>query len=161
MPPSPLEACELMLELTANWTPNTSAVIGSSLGGFYADWISRRRKFKSILINPATHPARDLSRHIGTQTQWQNPDESFYFKAQYLDELLSLYPGASEQVHLDPQNLDPQRSVLMACTGDEVLDWQEMVQAHSRAVQYIIEGSDHAVSDFEQHVQVLIDFLEM
>ena len=156
LPPSPLEASELMLDLTANWPANTSAVIGSSLGGFYAAWLARRSRFKSILINPATDPARDLTRYIGTQTQWQNPGESFHFKEQYLQELLNLYPDPSLPV-LDR----PQSSLLMASTGDEVLSWHEMVEVHRNAVHYIIQGSDHAMSDFEQHVQVVIDFLEL
>jgi hypothetical protein len=151
--PSPLAAAELMLELTHEWNASCSAVIGSSLGGFYADWLSRQRGFKCVLINPACDPARDLSRYIGTQTTWHNPAESFYFREAYLAELKSLYPTdtASTLEH----------KLLMASTGDEVLDWQEMVRTHSSAKHYIIEGSDHGVSDFDAHVGVLIDFLDL
>ena len=153
LPPSPREATELMLGLTREWDDSGCAVIGSSLGGFYADWLSRQRGFKCVLINPACDPARDLSRYIGAQTTWHNPAESFYFKEEYLAELLSLYPT-------DTAGRRGQK-LLMASKGDEVLDWREMVAPHARAKHYIIEGSDHGMSDFDAHVGVLIDFLEL
>ncbi len=154
LPPSPQEAADLILTLTQGWSSDSSAVIGSSLGGFYADWLARTKGFKSVLINPATDPARDLEHYIGQQTSWQIPNESFYFKEQYLTELTSLYPLKTSE----PLNA---RQLLMACTGDEVLNWQEMVSAHPEAVHHIVSGSDHAMSDFDQHVGVLLDFLEL
>ncbi len=154
LPPSPKDAAELILELTPQWDPKSSAVIGSSLGGFYANWLANQRGFRSILINPATDPARDLRRYIGHQKNWQNPNDSFYFKEQYLAELMSLYPVAS---HISTAS--KAQKLLMACKGDEVLDWREMVETHQGATQYIIEGSNHAMSDFDQHLGVLLKFL--
>jgi predicted esterase YcpF (UPF0227 family) len=92
-----------------------------------------------------------LKHYIGQQTTWQNPSESFYFKEEYLDELQKLYPRAQSKAGLP--------KLLMACTGDEVLDWREMVATHPNATQHIVEGSDHAMSDFHQHVSILLDFL--
>ena len=147
-----------MLELTRDWDDSCSAVIGSSLGGFYADWLTRQRGFKCVLINPATDPARDLSRYIGTQTTWHTPSESFYFREAYLAELLSLYPTDTADTATPASN-----KLLMASKGDEVLNWREMVAAHSHpnATHYVIEGSDHGMSDFDAHVGVLTDFLEL
>lgn len=151
LPPSPTGAARLMLELTKGWDIESSAVVGSSLGGFYADWLANEGGFKCALINPATDPAGDLKHYIGQQTTWQNPSESFYFKEEYLDELQKLYPRAQSKAGLP--------KLLMACTGDEVLDWREMVATHPNATQHIVEGSDHAMSDFHQHVSILLDFL--
>ena len=43
----------------------------------------------------------------------------------------------------------PERYFLVAATGDEVLDWREMV-AHYPAHGSVINGSDHGISDFER-----------
>ncbi len=53
------------------------AVVGSSLGGFYATAVAERTGCKAVLLNPAVEPARDLARYIGEQTAWHDPDEHF------------------------------------------------------------------------------------
>ncbi len=170
LPPSPKSAGELILNLTQDWPVHSSAVVGSSLGGFYANWIAKEKGIKSVLINPACHPARDLKNHIGEQTVWQSAQESFYFRPEYIDELLSMsdrqkdLSAAPKQAkgerplkHHSLNQLSPQ--LLMACTGDEVLDWQEMVSFFSGADHYIVQGSDHAMSDFHNHASYALDFL--
>jgi predicted esterase YcpF (UPF0227 family) len=53
----------------------------------------------------------------------------------------------------------PQRYWRLFAQGDEVLSWQEMV-AHYPGVQgLLLPGSDHAVSDFEDHLPSLIQHL--
>jgi predicted esterase YcpF (UPF0227 family) len=160
LPASPKEATHLIRTLVQDWPMHTSAVIGSSLGGFYAAWTARLMNFKSILINPATDPASDLQKHIGLTSHWHNPDESFEFKQEYVNEFMTLYPPNNSRLastHADTAHLPSQ--LLMACTGDEVLDYKKMLASHPKALHYVIEGSDHAVSDFEKHVPVLLDFL--
>jgi predicted esterase YcpF (UPF0227 family) len=178
LPPSPKQAAELILDLTQGWNSTSSAVIGSSLGGFYANWLARSKHFKSVLINPACQPARDLARYIGEHTTWQNPQESFFFRAEFIGELLELYPAPhlstvdlnqQNHAHEDQKNKElknqaPSHSkgtaqLLMACTGDEVLNYTEMITTYSSATVYTVQGSDHAMSDFEDHVQVVLDFL--
>jgi len=43
------------------------AVVGSSLGGFYATWLSTLMQYRTVFLNPALYPARDLVSYIGTQ----------------------------------------------------------------------------------------------
>lgn len=152
LPESPRAASLLIKELTKDWSASTGAVMGSSLGGFYADWLSAERGFKCVLINPATDPARDLALRVGMQTVWQEPEKSIQFKMQYLDELKALYP-------LESTRPDVRSKLLMYAPGDEVLSWQEMVLAHPNAQHYKVLDSDHAMTGFELHVGAVIDFL--
>ena len=46
----------------------------------------------------------------------------------------------------------PERYFLLAATGDEVLDWRQMRDHYPGARQHIIEGSDHAISEFADYV---------
>ena len=45
--------------------------------------------------------------------------------------------------------------------GDEVLDWREMVARYPQAQLRLLEGGDHALSDFDTHLDAIVDFLEL
>ena len=152
LPPSPKAAAELILAGTRDWPAATSAVMGSSLGGFYATWLASQLDVRAVLINPAVFPARDLAKHIGEQTTWQAPEERFYFAPEYVTELTALEVGALE---------NPQRVLAFIAKGDEVLDWREMSGRYPNSQQVVLEGGDHALSDFEQHVPQVLRFLQL
>ena len=152
LPPSPRAAAELILAGTRDWPAATSAVMGSSLGGFYATWLAAQLHFRAVLINPAVFPARDLAKHIGEQTTWQAPEERFYFAPEFVTELTALEVGALE---------NPQRVLAFIAKGDEVLDWREMCGRYANSKQVVLEGGDHALSDFEQHVPQILQFLQL
>jgi predicted esterase YcpF (UPF0227 family) len=152
LPPSPREAIDLLMRGIANW-PHDGAmgVIGSSLGGFYAAHVAARTRCRAVLLNPAVDPARDLARHIGTQTAWHDPSESFHFSPAFVDELRALEPGAI---------VPPERLLAIVAKGDEVLDWREMAQRHAASRVTLLEGGDHALSDFEtRHLDDVLAFL--
>ncbi len=153
LPPSPREAMALIESLTADWPAVSSAVIGSSLGGFYALAHAQRRGWRTVLINPAVFPARDLARYIGEQGSWHDPTERFWFRPEFIDELRALEP---------PTPLPhPERLLSVIAQGDEVLDWREMLARCGTppAQVRLVEGSDHALSDFDTHWPAMIGFL--
>lgn len=150
LPPSPREAMALLESGIADWPRDRMAVIGSSLGGFYATWIAHRSSCPSVLVNPAVHPERDLARHLGEQTTWQDPSARFFFKPEYLDELRAL--GLHGQPPAGPE-------LLLVAQGDEVLDWREMVGRYPQAEQTVLAGGDHAFSAFPDHLGQIAAFL--
>jgi predicted esterase YcpF (UPF0227 family) len=150
LPPSPAQAACLIDEGTRGWPAATMAVIGSSLGGFYATWLAQRRGCRAVLLNPAVDPARDLARHIGEQSSWHDPAERFFFEPHFVDELRALEVGPLSS---------PERLMAVIATGDEVLDWQEMRARYASARVQIVEGSDHALSDFDAHLPAILGFL--
>ena len=98
LPPSPREAMDLVMAGIRDWPREAMAVVGSSLGGFYATHVAAATGCRAVLLNPAVHPARDLARYIGDQTQWHAPEEHFYFKAEYIDELKALETTALSEL---------------------------------------------------------------
>ena len=152
LPPSPKAAMALIDAGVADWPAGAMAVIGSSLGGFYATAVAQRRGCKAVLLNPAVDPARDLVSHIGEQTSWQNPDDHFFFEARFVDELRALQAG--------PLTI-PTNYLAVIAKGDEVLNWREMAARYAGAQQLLLEGGDHALSDFDAHLPVLLDFLDL
>jgi len=125
-------------------------VIGSSLGGFYATCVAQHTGCRAVVLNPAVHPARDLARHIGEQTAWHDPSASFFFEPGFVDELRALEPGPL---------LHPERLLAVVAKGDELLDWREMAGRYPGSRIELLEGSDHALSGFEAHMDTVLGFL--
>ncbi len=152
LPPSPKAAAALIFEGTAQWPSQHMAVMGSSLGGFYATWLAAQRGCKAVLLNPAIDPARDLAKYIGEQTAWHDPAERFFFAPEFVDELRALEVG--------PLPL-PQLAWALIAKGDEVLDWREMTARYPGSPQVVMEGGDHAISNFEQYLPQALAFLDL
>jgi predicted esterase YcpF (UPF0227 family) len=49
---------------------NIEVIIGTSLGGLYASWISKRLGLPCVLINPCVDPAGTIHRLIGEHTNY-------------------------------------------------------------------------------------------
>nr|WP_315237622.1 YqiA/YcfP family alpha/beta fold hydrolase [uncultured Albidiferax sp.] len=152
LPPSPQAAMALVQQGIADWPRPTMAVIGSSLGGFYATWVAEHTGCKSVLLNPAVDPARDLAKYIGEQTSWQNPEERFFFEPAFIGELQAL------TLHNQPP---PERCRTIIAKGDEVLDWREMAARYASSQPVLLEGGDHALSDFDAHIDGIFAFLDL
>jgi len=148
LPASPKAAMELALLLAERHAPDNLSIIGSSLGGFYATWLAERLGVRAVLLNPSVNPLKNLEHHVGVTTAWHS-DEPFEFRREYIDELAALRV----------ENITrPERYFLVAATGDEVLDYRDMVAHYAGAKQHVIEGSDHAISEFPQYVDEVLAF---
>lgn len=150
LPPSPAQTMAELRELVQHWPSESMVVIGSSLGGFYATALAKERGCRFAVINPAVQPARDLARHIGEQTSFHDPEAKFFFREEFIDEFRALDPYPLEH---------PERCWALIAEGDEVLDWHEMVSHHQGARIRLLDGSDHAVSDFDEHLPELMRWL--
>jgi len=124
------------------------AIVGSSLGGFYARWLAERHGCRAVLLNPAIHPWTDLEKYLGEQPLYHGGGSVVVERA-HLQELLALRVDAITA---------PERYYLLAATGDEVLDYREMVSACPGARIRIIEGSDHGISEFADYVDDVLAF---
>ena len=148
LPASPRAAMALAYELVDGVAPDQLAIIGSSLGGYYATHMAERLGCRAVLLNPAIVPLQDLERHVGVSTQYHSSDP-FEFKREYIDQLRAM------QVERITR---PERYFLLAATGDEVLDYRAMVAHYAGAKQHVIEGSDHGISEFRQYVDEVLAF---
>ena len=152
LPPSPKAAMDLVMQGVAAWPRPNMAVMGSSLGGFYATCVAEAVGCKAVLLNPAIHPARDLAKYIGEQTAWHEPGEHFFFEPGFVDELRAL--ESRQLTH-------PENYFAVIAKGDEVLDWREMAGRYPGARIKLLEASDHALSDFDRHIDEVFDFLDL
>ncbi|HYF58119.1 MAG TPA: YqiA/YcfP family alpha/beta fold hydrolase [Burkholderiaceae bacterium] len=147
LPVSPREAIALVESSFALGPGDT--LVGSSLGGCYATRLAERHGCRAVLLNPATRPAAGLARYLGPQTMFHDPSRSFELRAEHLDELREIEVRAITR---------PERYFLVAATGDELLDWREMVAAYPGARHRVVEGGDHGLSDFAEHLDEVLGF---
>jgi predicted esterase YcpF (UPF0227 family) len=154
LPASPRQAMALLQSGAAHWPLDCTAIVGSSLGGFYATWLSKAWSCPAVLLNPAVHPARDLAQYIGEHPAWHDPSQKVYFEAAFVQELLDL--------EAQPLTSSPDaRTLAVIAQGDEVLDWREMLARHGGGQVRLIEGSDHALSDFDLYLPEILKFLDL
>ena len=150
LPPSPRAAMRLLRQGIAGWPRETLAVVGSSLGGFYATHIAEQTGCRAVLLNPAVKPERDLANYIGEQSSWHDPQQHFFFKPEFVDELRALQCQGLRH---------PGNYLAVIAKGDEVLDWREMQARYAGARIRLLEGGDHALSDFDAHLSAVMAFL--
>ena len=146
LPDRPHAAAALLEEKVASHP--AAALVGSSLGGFYATWLAERHGLKAVLVNPAVRPYEGLRQLLGVQ-------QNLYTGARYeltqahLDELAALEVPAITR---------PERYLLMVETGDEVLDYRQAVKRYHGCRQMVIEGGDHAFRDFGEYLDAALEF---
>jgi predicted esterase YcpF (UPF0227 family) len=150
LPASPAQAIEVVQRAVAGVSPAHLALIGSSLGGYYATWMAERLGCCAVLLNPAIRPQDDLARHLGVQPVYFS-DVQIEFRREYLAELEAIDTPAITR---------PERYFLIAATGDAVIDYRSMVRKYEGARQHVIAGSDHELADFSQYLDEVLAFCD-
>jgi predicted esterase YcpF (UPF0227 family) len=148
LPVSPREAIALAESVGMRAADGNVTLVGSSLGGYYATWLAEKHGWRAALLNPAVVPQDDLSHYLGEQPLWHG-EGSVVVLESHLDELRDLSVPAITR---------PERYYLIAATGDEVLDYRTMLDHYPGVRTTLIQGGDHAISDFESRVDDVIAF---
>jgi len=148
LPNSPREAIALVEAELEQRRPQSVTLIGSSLGGSYATYLAEKHGWKAVLVNPAVHAHKLLRSALGPQTNWHT-GEKWVLTEAHLAELAAL--------DVDAITL-PKRYLLLAQTGDEVLDYRDAVAYYAGATQIIEDGGDHGFAGFERHYPTILDF---
>jgi predicted esterase YcpF (UPF0227 family) len=122
--------------------------IGSSLGGYYATHLAERYGARAVLINPAIRPYEDLEPYRGTQVNMYS-GETFEVSDAHFAELRQLAIARITR---------PGRYLLLAETGDEVLDYRHAVAFYGGAWQHVQGGGDHGYQGFVAQIPVILRF---
>ena len=147
LPVSPREAIALAeAQIAASTTPVT--VVGSSLGGYYATHLAEKHRLRAALINPAVVAPLSLAEFIGPQTNLYT-GETFEFRPQHIEELRAI--EVSKITY-------PENFLLLAETGDEVLDYRQAVVKYAGCRQVVLQGGDHSFTRFGAYMGAILDF---
>ena len=121
-------------------------LVGSSLGGHYANYLAERYALPAVLVNPAVIERLDLSLFLGEHANFHTA-ERFVFTARHAAQLLA-------QV----RRPTPERYWLLLEEGDEVLDYRQAQAFYAGCRQTVLPGGDHSFTQFPEFVAQLIEF---
>jgi predicted esterase YcpF (UPF0227 family) len=124
----------------------STTLVGSSLGGFYATYLAEKRRLRAVVINPAIDPHEGLRAYLGPQQTYAG--ERYELTEEHLRQWQRLFVT----------DIHPERYLLLVETGDEVLDYLAAVTRYSGAKQIIVQGGDHAFRSFPERIPSILEF---
>ncbi len=144
---------QVMNQLQTLLSQEKSAVIGSSLGGFYATLACHRFGCKTILLNPSLYPDRTLPRFLQRPLAEYSADEIVYQTQGGWQ--LKLQDFTWFQTHRPASLQHRSQLFIILKQGDDVIDYRVaeqyfLTQGVSASQLQIDAGGDHVVSDFAE-----------
>ncbi|EOW0741418.1 TPA: esterase YqiA [Proteus mirabilis] len=151
LPPYPQQAAQLIEKLVKDNANDKLGLIGSSLGGYLAIWLSQRFHLPAVVVNPAVRPFDLLQDFLGDN---ENPytHQKYRLAPHHMDELLAL--------HI-PTITSPDLIWLLQQTGDEILDYRQAVSYLGACKQTVEQGGNHAFVNFERFFSEIVQFLKI
>lgn len=148
---NPLQNITILEQEIKRSGTNNIGLVGSSMGGFYGTYIAEKYGLPLVLINPAIRPYELLKSYLG---EVENPyaGEKYTFTKEHIAIFKNLEINGFS---------DPKQYLLLAQTGDEVLDYRQCMEKFSSSQQYIEEGGSHSFEGFERYIPVILEFFKL
>lgn len=143
---------ELIEQLLAVSAEHKVCLMGSSLGGFYAQVLAHKYDLPVVLINPSMHAGRSLQRALGTAINYFD-DSTYEWRESYVTTLQEMEPDY-------PLPFSASQCWLMVQTGDELLDYREALSALPEAKHTVEQGGDHGFQGFAAHLYDIVTFFK-
>ncbi len=125
------------------------ALVGSSLGGFWAKYWVQRYDVPAVLINPAVAPDKLLARYLGQPLANYYSADTYVLNEQHAAFLRQCDGGSL----LRPENL-----WVWLQTGDDTLDYRQAAEYYAACDLYIEEGGNHSFAGFNERLPLLLQF---
>lgn len=155
-PVESVEEIETLLQTLLTKEQNQSIVLmGSSMGGYYAQFLGQKYKLPYIMINPALNPKPIFMQNLGASSN-PNTGEKFCIDEVYIQQLEGF-----DCAVLD--NTIP--SMLLLDEGDEVIDspfalGKYQTESSAMSVVHIFKDGDHAFQHLDEAWPMIKDFVK-
>ncbi len=124
-----------------------TGIIASSLGGFYATYLSEKYSLKTVLINPSVIPYETTRIYLGKNTTFDN--ENFIWEESDLKNLSKIAikkPTAKNYL-------------LFLQTGDDVLDYKVALNFYKGSKIILENGGSHTFDNIDKYLSEIENFL--
>ena len=125
-----------------------TGIIASSIGGFYATYLSEKYQLKAMLINPSVAPYETTRKYLGANEKFDGT--TFHWTEEHLEML----------AQLRVTQLTPENYFVFLQKGDAVLDYRKAEAFYAGAKFVIEEGGNHRFHKFERFFGEIALFLE-
>lgn len=146
LPPEPARAMAILEAELA--TAGPVALVGSSLGGFYATWLAAHHDVKAALINPAVRPWR-LFQGLSGEVANYHTGERYQYDPDWTDQL---------RFYEVPSIPRPDNLLVLVQTGDETLNWHDAWDYYSDCHLLRMLGGSHGFDDFDAVIPLVLRF---
>lgn len=153
---SPSEVVEKVTALI-NESPKETLLVGSSLGGYFATFLSNTLGCPALLINPSIQP------HISLQRFSLNDEHSELSENQTIYTTLGGWQMTRADLdwfaaHSLTEVTYPKRVLAVVKSGDELLNPELAIDFYTQhGAEVIVQaGGDHRFSDFAEHISKLL-----
>ena len=144
------EANNQIIELIKN-NEKDIVFMGSSLGGYYANFFADINNAKAILINPAIPPLKGFEEYLGENENYST-GEKFNVSKEDIKFLRSLVV----------KEFGNQKKLLVLLeSGDEVLNYAETVKYFKGSNIDITFGGSHSYESMANKLEKIVKFLEI
>ena len=146
----PIQAIAQLQWVIQDHKDELKLIVGSSLGGFYGQYLATKYQLKLVMINPALDPVSVLTPYIGENENYYT-HKHYTFTRQECTSLKQYY------VNNPCDNAVP--TLLLVDENDEVIDQQYSIRQYQDCAKIIVypEG-DHAFQHMQQAVKEITDF---
>ena len=145
---------KLALGTEVNESPGYTSFIGSSLGGFMAEYMAMKTRTQAIMINPAITPSASLTSAIGECRNYVNNE-----KYQWSKENCDAFHALEQELEQFAKTDSISRTVLLDL-GDEVLDAREAIKKYEGKVTlYVFQGGSHRFDHMQESLAAIKDAL--
>tara|TARA_B100000575_G_C22915303_1_gene531292 strand:+ start:157 stop:732 length:576 start_codon:yes stop_codon:yes gene_type:complete len=123
-------------------------LIGSSLGGYYATFLSEKYDLKAVMINPAVWAYKIFKNDMGANENL-NTGEKYFIDDQWVKSLEDIFV----------KSITKKNYLVLLQTGDETLNYKFAEGYFEGSNVVIDEGGSHSFEDLELKVpEILLHF---
>lgn len=153
----PLQDVEMLGRLAED--EGVDALVGSSLGGFYALAVACRYAVRLCLVNPSLFPFQTLAGAVGTVRN-QTTGEDFEWTQESVEELRGLYSTHLHRYRFEKDEIDWSGSLLLLASDDDRLDHRVALETLSDMPCCVVDSGGHRMEGFSRFRPQLAELFE-
>lgn len=147
--PYPKQTAEELADILRQFADDEVGIIGSSLGGFWANYLAQTFNRKAVLINPAVAPQAFMPDYLNRPLTGYHTADIYRLTPNHIDEVITY----------DLPLTYPDNLWLLLQTGDETLDYRHALTKYNGSKITLEEGGDHSFVGFERYLLPSLEFL--